>query len=108
MEKILQSKTLLVFGLLLICALFVITYKSVPFRQNEVYVQSTEVDEVLKSQDILFYRLVLNLNMKLLLGLFFLISIGSVYYMSDHTNGNGFESHCRKSTFFAFSFSKSL
>ena len=62
MEKILQSKTILVFGLLLICALFVITYKSVPFQQNEVYVQPTEVDEVLKSQDILYYRLVLNLN----------------------------------------------
>ena len=46
MEKILQSKTFLVFGLLLICALFVITYKSVPFQQNEVYVQPTEVNEV--------------------------------------------------------------
>ena len=33
MEKILQSKTFSVFGLLLICALFVITYKSVPFQQ---------------------------------------------------------------------------
>ena len=50
MEKILQSKNFFVFGLLLICALFVITYKSVPFQQNEVYVQPTEVDEVLKSQ----------------------------------------------------------
>ena len=59
MEKILQSKTFLVFGLLLICVLFLITYKSVPFQQNEVYVQPTEVDEVLKSQDILYYRLVL-------------------------------------------------
>ena len=49
MEK---SKTFLVFGSLLICALFVITYKSVPFQQNEVYVQPTEVDEVLKSPDI--------------------------------------------------------
>ena len=57
MEKILQSKTFLVFGLLLICALFVIMYKSVPFQQNEVYVQPTEVNEVLKSQDILYYRL---------------------------------------------------
>ena len=63
MEKILQSKTFSVFGLLLICALFIITYKSVPFQQNEVYIQPTEVDKVLKSQDILYYRLVLNLNM---------------------------------------------
>ena len=54
MEKILQSKTFSVFGLLLISALFVITYKSVPFQQNEVYVQPTEVDEVLKSQNILY------------------------------------------------------
>ena len=59
MEKILLSKTFLVFGSILICALFVIMYKSVPFQQNEVYVQPTEVDEVLKSQDILYYRLVL-------------------------------------------------
>ena len=54
MEKIFQSKNFLVFGLLLICTLFVITYKSVPFQQNEVNVQPTEVDEVLKGQDILY------------------------------------------------------
>ena len=51
MEKILQSKTFLVFGLLLICALFVMTYKSVPLQQNEVFVQPIEVDEVSKSQN---------------------------------------------------------
>ena len=39
MEKILQSKTILMFGLLLICALFVIMYKYVPLQQNEVSVQ---------------------------------------------------------------------
>ena len=64
MEKILQSKTFLVFGLLLICVLFLITYKSVPFQQNEVNVQPTEVDEVLKSQDILYYKVTEELALK--------------------------------------------
>ena len=64
MEKIFQSKNFLVFGLLLICTLFVITYKSVPFQQNEVNVQPTEVDEVLKSQDILYYKVTEELALK--------------------------------------------
>ena len=64
MEKIFQSKNFLVFGLLLICVLFLITYKSVPFQQNEVYVQPTEVDEVLKSQDILYYKVTEELALK--------------------------------------------
>ena len=57
MEKILQSKTFLVFGLILICALFIIMYKSVPFQQNEVYVQPTEV---LKSQNILYVHTIID------------------------------------------------
>ena len=56
MEKIFQSKNFLVFGLLLIC--------TVPFQQNEVNVQPTEVDEVLKSQDILYYKVTEELALK--------------------------------------------
>ena len=44
MGKMLQSKTILMFGLLLICALFVLMYKSMPFQQNEVSVQPNNND----------------------------------------------------------------